>query len=78
MISRDMTQSDCPYLKCVRTAYRESPDLTQADSMIVVLTWYCEHPFHGILLELGDARLAVERHCAACSLPRPEPDRAAG
>jgi len=38
------------------------------------VTWYCRHPFHGLTLELGDARDDVEKHCAACSLPGRQPD----
>ena len=60
------------YLWCQRTALRESFDLSDAAPMTVILTWYCRHPFHGIPLDLGDACLAVEPHCAACSQPWPE------
>ena len=74
IMSREMTDSHCPYLTCEKSTFRESLDLTEPDSMRIVLTWYCEHPFHGVALELGDARLAMERRCAACSLPRPEPE----
>jgi hypothetical protein len=67
---RAMTEPACPYLARETTAFRESLDLSREAPFRVVVTWYCEHPFHGIRLELGDARAEVERHCAVCSLPR--------
>jgi hypothetical protein len=54
-----------------RVAYRESLDLARVAPTTVVVTWYCVHPFHGIRLDLGDERAAVEERCAVCSLPRP-------
>lgn len=66
-----MDSPACQYLACERTAVRASLDLSRAAPMIITVTWYCEHPFHGIRLELGDARREMEEHCAACSLPRP-------
>ena len=77
IISAEMTDSDCPYLRCERTAFRESLDLSVEAPMTVILWWSCQHPFHGIAVDLGDARLAVERHCAACSLPRSRADGSA-
>ena len=68
----------CPYLAFEKTAFRESLDLSVASQLIVTVTWYCEHPFHGIRLELGDARAEVEKLCAGCSLPRPRPDSGGG
>jgi len=70
----DMTESGCPYLTCEKTAFRGSLDLTEAAPVSIIVTWYCRHPFHGMPLELGDARSEVEKHCAACSLARQEPD----
>jgi hypothetical protein len=67
-----MTQSACPHLTCEKKAFRGILDLTDAPRLKVILTWYCEHPFHGIRLELGDARGDMETLCAACSLPRPD------
>jgi hypothetical protein len=69
-----MTHTDCPYLVCEKAAFRGSLDLTAPAKVNVVVTWYCGHPFHGLPLELGDARREVEKHCAACSLPRRQPD----
>jgi hypothetical protein len=69
-----MTESACHYLTCETTTFRESLDLSKEARVTVVLTWYCRHPFHGIRLELGDEFCAVERRCAACALPRPEPN----
>ena len=66
-----MTHPPCPYLVCEKTAFRATLDLSEAAPVSIVVTWYCRHPFHGIRLELGDARHEVEKHCAACSLPRP-------
>jgi hypothetical protein len=70
----EMTEPPCPYLRCVKTAFRANLDVSAAAPVHVSATWYCRHPFHGIHLELGDARSDVERHCADCSLPRPRPD----
>jgi len=70
----EMTEPCCPYLVCEKTAFRASLDLSAAAPMNIVVTWYCRHPFHGMRLELGDARSEVERHCAACSLPRQQVD----
>jgi hypothetical protein len=69
-----MNAPTCPYRACEKTAFRTSLDLSEAAPVRVIVTWYCEHPFHGLRLELGDARSDVESLCAACSLPRPEPD----
>ena len=70
----EMREPRCPYLQCEKTAFRGSLDLTVPSQVDVVVTWYCRHPFHGMRLELGDARSEVERHCAACSLPRQQVD----
>jgi hypothetical protein len=67
-----MTEFACPYLKREKVAFRESLDLSRPAPMHVAVTWNCEHPFHGIRLELGDARADVEKQCGLCSLPRPE------
>ena len=67
-----MTESRCPYLVRERTMYRENLDVSRSAPMTVVITWYCEHPFHGIRMELGDARAAAEGHCGSCALPRPQ------
>jgi hypothetical protein len=69
-----MTESDCPYLVRETVAYRESLDLSRSAPTRVVVTWYCSHPFHGIRLDLGDARAEVEKLCAACTLPRQHGD----
>ena len=71
-----MKRPTCPYLVQEKTAFRGNLDLSSPASVRVIVTWYCEHPFHGMRLELGDARVAVEQQCAACPLPRPsdEPD----
>ena len=69
-----MTHPACPYLVCEKTAFRASLDLSAAAPVSIVVTWYCRHPFHGIRLELGDARGEVEKLCAVCALPRHEPD----
>ena len=74
ILFHQMSDSDCPYLRCERTAFRESLDLSEEAPMTVILWWSCQHPFHGIAVDFGDARLAVERHCAACTLPRPRAD----
>jgi hypothetical protein len=70
-----MKRPACPYLVRERTAFRESLDLSQEAPFQVVVTWYCKHPFHGIRLELGDARVEVEQVCAACTLPLPQSDQ---
>jgi len=69
-----MTRFGCPYLVCEKAAFRGSLDLTVPARVSIVVTWYCRHPFHGLTLELGDARDEVEKHCAACSLPGRQPD----
>ena len=69
-----MTHSCCPYLTCEKTAFRQSLDLSKAAPVSIIVTWHCRHPFHGMPLELGDARGEVEDYCAACSLPRQPPD----
>jgi hypothetical protein len=69
-----MTESRCPYLVCEKTAFRGTLDLTAAPRPMVVVKWYCEHPFHGIRLDLGDARSDTEKHCSICTLPRPDVD----
>jgi hypothetical protein len=69
-----MTHSCCPYLTCEKTAFRASLDLTEAAPVSIIVIWHCRHPFHGMRLELGDARSEVESHCAACSLPKQQPD----
>ena len=65
-----MNETDCPYLIRETIAYRESLDLSMSAPTTVTVTWHCSHPFHGIRLDLGDARAQVEERCAACSLPR--------
>jgi hypothetical protein len=75
-----MNEPGCPYLVRETTVYRESLDLSRAAPTTVVVSWHCKHPFHGIRLDLGDVRTAVEERCAACALPRPahaEGERAA-
>ena len=72
------SESACPYLTCEKTAFRASLDLSAAAPVSVIVTWYCRHPFHGMPLQLGDARGDVEERCAACPLPRQEPDGDAG
>jgi len=67
-----MTHPACPYLTCEKMAFQGTLDLTRPTKLTVIVTWYCEHPFHGIRLELGDARGDMETLCAACSLPRPD------
>ena len=64
------SESACPYLTCAKTAFRASLDLSAAAPVSVIATWYCRHSFHGMDLELGDARREAEQHCAACPLPR--------
>ncbi len=66
-----MNVPTCPYRVCEKTAFRSTLDLSKAAKQIVVCTWYCEHPFHGLRLELGDARSDMEKQCAVCPLPRP-------
>jgi len=70
----EMTHPVCPYLVCEKTAFRGSLDLSDAAPGNVIVTWYCRHPFHGMPLELGDARGDVEEQCAECPLPRRAPD----
>jgi len=70
----EMTEPCCPYLVCEKTAFRASLDLSAAAPVNIIVTWYCRHPFHGIRLELGNARGDVEKLCAVCALPRPESD----
>ena len=71
---REMTHPGCPYLVYEKAVFRGSLDLTAPPQVSVIVTWYCRHPFHGMRLELGDARGDVEEHCEVCSLPRPDPD----
>ena len=68
-----MKKPACPYLLRETTAYRGNLDLSAPAKYEVTVTWYCEHPFHGIRLELGDAGCDVESHCAACTLSAPHP-----
>ena len=68
-----MKKPACSYLVRETTAYRGNLDLSAPATYEVIVTWYCSHPFHGLRLELGDARCDVESHCAACSLPAPRP-----
>ena len=70
----EMTDSSCPYFTCEKTAFRGNLDLTEAAPVSIVVTWHCKHPFHGMPLELGDARGEVEEQCAAFPLPRQQPD----
>jgi hypothetical protein len=65
-----MTRLGCPYLVSEKAAFRGCLDLSVPAHVNVVVTWYCAHPFHGLRLELGDARSEVEKQCEACSLPR--------
>ena len=74
----EMTHADCPYLTCEKTAFRASLDLSEGAPVTIVVTWYCRHPFHGMPLELGDARSEVEEQCAACPLPRQDQEGSAG
>lgn len=73
-----MAGPGCPYLSHERAAFRESLDLSRPSPMSTVVTWYCEHPFHGIRLELGDTLAEVERRCGACTLPPAGRDRPQG
>jgi len=73
-----MTPTACPYLVCEKAAFRGSLDLSVPSQVDVVVTWYCRHPFHGLRLELGDARSEVEKQCEACSLPQRPPDAESG
>jgi hypothetical protein len=65
-----MNEPDCPYLIRETIAYRESLDLSRRAPTRVTVSWQCSHPFHGIRLEIGDARDHVADHCSACTLPR--------
>ena len=65
-----MSGLDCPYLVRETIAYRESLDLSREARTCVITAWQCAHPFHGIAVDLGEAREDVEHHCAACRLPR--------
>ena len=67
-----MAELRCPYLKRERTAWRESLDLSRPAPMAAVITWYCEHPFHGIRVDLGTSWAEVERRCRLCTLPSPD------
>ena len=69
-----MIEFDCPFLVRETVAYRESLNLSRVAPTTIIVTWSCEHPFHGIRLDLGDARADMEQHCAACTLPRPQSD----
>lgn len=51
-----MTGPRCPYFKRERTAWRESLGLSRPAPITVVVTWYCDHPFHGI--RIGTRRRA--------------------
>ena len=73
-----MSRLDCPYLVRETIAYRESLDLSREARTRVVTAWQCAHPFHGIAVELGDVRGAVEEHCAACRLPHADQAAANG
>ena len=64
-----MSGLDCPYLVRETIAYRESLDLSREARTCVITAWQCAHPFHGIAVDLGEAREDVEHHCAACRLP---------
>jgi hypothetical protein len=65
----------CPYLHCETTAFRRvGIDLGEPAQVSVTRVWYCRHPFHGLRLELGDARLDMEERCGACGLPKEQPD----
>jgi hypothetical protein len=65
-----MTRLCCPYLVSEKAAFRGNLDLSTPAQVSVIVTWYCTHPFHGLRLELGDARGEAEKQCEACSLPR--------
>jgi hypothetical protein len=65
-----MTNARYPYLMCEKAAFRGRIGHSEAPTIIVILIWYCRHSSHGMRLELRDARSKVEKHCAACSLPR--------
>ena len=67
----EMNEPGCPHLVRETTVYRESLDLSRPAPVTVIVNWFCAHPFHGIRLDLGDARAEVEERCAACALPRP-------
>ena len=68
----------CPYLHRETAALRRvGMDLSEPCPLLVTHAWSCRHPFHGFVLELGDAQADVERHCASCSLPHEEVDVAA-
>jgi len=73
-----MREPDCPHLVCETITYRESLDLSREARTCVITAWQCAHPFHGIAVELGDVRGAVEEHCAACRLPHADQAAANG
>ena len=70
-----MKEPACPYLVLETTTFRKNLDLSAPADYEVVSTWYCVHPFHGIRLELGDARADVEARCADCTLPTASTDQ---
>jgi hypothetical protein len=61
--------SDCPYLARETIAYRESLDLSREARTLVITTWQCTHPFHGIAVDLGEVQRDVDRRCSQCRLP---------
>lgn len=63
---------DCPYLGKTDTGYRENLNLVGESKIIIFTTWYCKHPFHGVVLELGDAKLEADKNCGLCSLVEKE------
>ena len=66
--------SGCQRERVNSSDLQETLDPSKPAPTTEIVTWYCAHPFHGIRLDLGDARADVEQHCAACTLPRPQSD----
>ena len=64
-----MSELDCPYLVRETIAYRESLDLSREARTLVITAWQCNHPFHGIAMDLGEAQREAERRCSQCRLP---------
>ena len=66
--------NECPHRAYVKVAMRKNFDLKESVEAAVSEKWFCQHPFHGVVLELGDSLADVEEVCSSCALPRLQED----
>ena len=59
---------ECKHRRTLKIARRMNLNLSGGDTPDVQVAWYCAHPFHGLVINIGETETAMQEHCAQCSL----------